>query len=490
MTSKYEGNEVEIVEEPLTAEAFQTRFAQIGKPALFRNFLAWPAFERWTFDELRRRLSGVAGGTTGVEDVQYFDLGTYAACLGTHAQMSIYAAQQGLPTALQDDCPTPAHIPPEQIQRVRLWMGSTDSATPLHADGYHNLIVVVRGEKRFQIVPRTCEAVPLAPQANAVFGFYSAVDLISEGHGREAMPAGVEVLDVTVREGEAFFLPNYWWHAVTNPSPSVMVQHWWRSPDHLFASPVLDMGLFEDADVLYALDSGLEVQGKQDDLALMERALKMALPRAALLLAGRWLTDVLGTEQSTEPALQSKLEGLEKTVQSALRGPDAPDEDVAETVRAQLTRIRGQLPDHARPRRVHDETARSMERDDLIDRRGSQIGVDLTSRLADLRSKIERASAHGTTFQSTFLVPALVTWQIKQSGPSWELHTTGAEEGDGLVFEDEQDLPFLLGLSLFASFDSDDIVGWYAAVQMDPPQEALESYIPILLEDGLLTMQG
>ena len=128
---------------------------------------------------------------------------------------------------------------------TNLWMGEDASHTTVHADLFDNLYVVVRGEKRFSLLPpqeghllrrRRFPAATYRPAAASGGGegggggggggggsglelalddppeqqLWSALDLEREGARHGAPP-----ITATVRAGELLYLPALWWHAVS-----------------------------------------------------------------------------------------------------------------------------------------------------------------------------------------------------------------------------------------------------------------------------------
>ncbi|EOD26562.1 hypothetical protein EMIHUDRAFT_435104 [Emiliania huxleyi CCMP1516] len=153
---------------------------------------------------------------------------------------------------------------------TNFWMGEDAARTTVHADLFDNLYVVVRGRKRFALLPPQ-EGLLLPPQEGralrrrpypaatyregaaegtatdrtaAAAGrgvlraeldeptseeMWSAVDLEDEGSAAEVRPLRVEV-----SAGELLYLPALWWHAVSQradgPRESTIAVNYWYEP--------------------------------------------------------------------------------------------------------------------------------------------------------------------------------------------------------------------------------------------------------------------
>jgi jumonji domain-containing protein 7 len=139
---------------------------------------------------------------------------------------------------------------------TNFWMGEDASHTTAHADLFDNLYVVVRGEKRFSLLPpqegrllhrRLYPAATYRPAAAGSGGgggsasglelvlddppqrvAWTELDLEAEGQrgaGAEALP-----ITATVRVGELLYLPALWWHAVSqraDESGSTIAINFW-----------------------------------------------------------------------------------------------------------------------------------------------------------------------------------------------------------------------------------------------------------------------
>jgi hypothetical protein len=204
---------------------FQRSWVAKGLPVVIEGVAStWPASERWTPASLRERFAGAQvlimraprgrvdntgrGGATCDEGT----LGRYVETLAAGAPDPGYVvtAWEQLPEALRADVPWPEGI-----------------VSPLHFDVPDNLYVVVRGRKRFTLVaPRDSWNVHphglLSGQAQ-----YARLDPERpEGHPRyaHAHPWVAEVGD-----GDALYIPRFWWHHTRGLDLTLAVNFWWGS---------------------------------------------------------------------------------------------------------------------------------------------------------------------------------------------------------------------------------------------------------------------
>lgn len=131
--------------------------------------------------------------------------------------------------------PALSALAPESATASRrsLWLGTPGSFSTAHYDNFHNVFVMLGGEKEFLLAPPTDAHLfkifpgthPLARQARWHFGRRSP-----KQEGASASPASAaagprdaRLLAVTLRSGEALFLPSGWIHHVTALSTAISV---------------------------------------------------------------------------------------------------------------------------------------------------------------------------------------------------------------------------------------------------------------------------
>lgn len=129
---------------------------------------------------------------------------------------------------------------------VNLWMGGKPTATTLHYDSNHNLLVVLRGTKQVQLFP------PSATPQLEPCRIYTA----SANHSTLIVPAEVHDLFHAPRiencslepwlarldAGDVLFLPQGWWHQVDSSTRTVALNYWVAG----FVEQVLDGGVHRE----------------------------------------------------------------------------------------------------------------------------------------------------------------------------------------------------------------------------------------------------
>ncbi|EIW67694.1 hypothetical protein TREMEDRAFT_69678 [Tremella mesenterica DSM 1558] len=126
-------------------------------------------------------------------------------------------------------------------EAVNLWIGNSRARTSLHHDPYENIYHVLSGEKTF-LLAAPIEGLWLDQQ------FYPPATLHRTSNGivpfldpepshdvpwvaSSRLPQGVKTMEVTVHEGETLYLPNRWWHAVSQTEGrlgiTVAVNYWY-----------------------------------------------------------------------------------------------------------------------------------------------------------------------------------------------------------------------------------------------------------------------
>ncbi|KAF5363697.1 hypothetical protein D9756_000620 [Leucocoprinus leucothites] len=184
---------------------------------------------------------------------------------------------------LRDDVPSEVSWCSEALDRypdaVNLWIGDGRSATSIHSDPYENIYTVVRGEKRFTLLPPSdgwCLKERLYPHATytrpSSSNSFEVIPLqnvppvrwssILDPDLPNALPPGIAPIQIRLRPGEALYLPTGWWHYVQQAKETTIAINWWydmemrgmhwvflnlmRNPDGLY----VDGGDDEEADVL------------------------------------------------------------------------------------------------------------------------------------------------------------------------------------------------------------------------------------------------
>jgi len=150
--------------------------------------------------------------------------------------------------ALLEDCGVDVPFATEAFgsppEAVNIWIGDERSVTTMHRDHYENLYFVVTGIKTFMLLPPTDSfrlGMRSAPAARYDRGLKLDVEdplrlvrwcPIYPNSPPSAYGPGPPPMQVTVRAGEALYLPAMWLHAVSQASdedghPCIAINYWY-----------------------------------------------------------------------------------------------------------------------------------------------------------------------------------------------------------------------------------------------------------------------
>lgn len=119
---------------------------------------------------------------------------------------------------------------------VNIWLGPANHTEPLHFDLSEGTLVQLKGSKRVSLFsPRATRGLypfPLLEESVWPFPWFAQVDIESPDLKRfpRLAKALTKRMDVVLREGEALFIPAYWWHQVAADSAEYVcsVNQFWQ----------------------------------------------------------------------------------------------------------------------------------------------------------------------------------------------------------------------------------------------------------------------
>jgi hypothetical protein len=218
-----------------SAERFFEEYYCALRPAIITDWVSrWPACERWDPSSWVTRFADVEVDICeGREGDPLFDrhaqqlikrvsLGGFARELlaleaPSNARYLVargYALERPEVAALLDDVDERPYLNPARREgAMALWFGPAGTYTPLHHDTCQIMFAQVWGEKRFTLIPPHAQG--LFEQATNMYA-----DLPLE-RDLETEPQHPHQLNLTLRAGEALFIPVGWWHAVRSTSLSI-----------------------------------------------------------------------------------------------------------------------------------------------------------------------------------------------------------------------------------------------------------------------------
>ena len=112
---------------------------------------------------------------------------------------------------------------------MSLWLsGRAGSRCSAHYDNYQNLLVVLAGSKTVRLWPPADTALLYPQQLGGESGNHSEVDIARPCAARHPLfqQALRRATAVTLRRGDALFIPEGFWHQVDSGDATIAVNYW------------------------------------------------------------------------------------------------------------------------------------------------------------------------------------------------------------------------------------------------------------------------
>nr|XP_022340537.1 jmjC domain-containing protein 7-like isoform X2 [Crassostrea virginica] len=263
---------LEARESPPSALTFYREYVSPNKPVVVQNGLEhWPALKKWTPGYLRERIGGcevtvavtpngyadaVTDGKFVMPEERRMTMADFLDILDHPNQQSgiFYIQKQNsnftdefeeIVDDVESDIQWGTEAFGSQPDAVNFWMGDTRAVTSMHKDPYENLYCVVRGWKKFLLIPPTDAGfVPYETYQAAKFIERDGEFHIEDDEETDRVPwIAVNPLDpdlvkypdfgkargmeVTVKEGEILYLPSLWYHHVRQSHGCIAVNYWY-----------------------------------------------------------------------------------------------------------------------------------------------------------------------------------------------------------------------------------------------------------------------
>ena len=199
-----------------------------NEPALFTNSLKY----KIEFDDFCDKLGdkdiktryGDYGSTNGQNKRKFKNIKLKDICKNINSNTQ-YGANNII--TLQEQLKSNIHLNNDNFninRKGKLWIGPTQSSTPLHKDKPKNLSLQVYGNKKWLFYNKNDNKHLCFDDNNAKLEWskYSINDYKTCPTARKA-----KLYEILMKPGYMLYLPKQWAHQVTNESNSIMINYWY-----------------------------------------------------------------------------------------------------------------------------------------------------------------------------------------------------------------------------------------------------------------------
>ncbi|XP_028394202.1 uncharacterized protein LOC114518412 [Dendronephthya gigantea] len=217
---------------------FYKHFLRGRRPVVIRNAAShWLALRNWPNETYLNATYGELPFTVHLCKVYrdsicvYKDM-NFSDFLENYKEQAIYLDSQFPPSNLINEINLPPILQCGEISStisdVNLLMNSGNSSSPLHHDGYENILAIVSGTKKVIIFNSSYSQHVYADNFNALPGL-SPID--PQKVDLEKFPNFADIMyyESDLHPGDILYIPQYWWHYVASSrSPNIAVNIWFE----------------------------------------------------------------------------------------------------------------------------------------------------------------------------------------------------------------------------------------------------------------------
>lgn len=221
----------------LTAKKFYSHLVQ-GRPLLIRDLgKSWPAFKLWNDEYVNAKIGDLEGDVEMKGDNQFANfkkgygrqrmrVGDFLSRYSVKDRTTnYYLAEYDLPKPLWPDITSPPFTSFMTPLFTKFWLGAGGTQSLPHTDFEENIMVMLAGTKQFVITQPADRR--LIYTGVGVPPHYSAVDFFNPDLKRFPKFKDATAIHVTLRAGDALYLPAYWFHHVRSEGDRVLAVNMW-----------------------------------------------------------------------------------------------------------------------------------------------------------------------------------------------------------------------------------------------------------------------